>query len=404
MNIVRPRLQAQVRRALGRSRAVVLAGPRQSGKSTLAASLVPRGGARWFDLENPVDLQRLQEPMTAITALRALAGDPAGPGTDPIVIDEVQLAPGLFPVLRVLIDRSPANGQFLLLGSASPALLRQAGESLLGRVEVIEIGGFDLEEAGPARQAELWLRGGYPRALLAASDADSLAWRTQAIQRHVETDLPQFGIKVAAPAMLRFWRMLAHCHGQVWNAADPARSLAVSEPTVRRHLDVLTQTFMLRQLQPWHQNLGKRQVKAPKLYFRDTGLLHALMGVPTMDDLLAHPRSGASWEGFALEQVLRIAAPDEAYFWATHNGAELDLLLFKDGRRIGVEFKRADAPGITPSMRIALHDLQLDRLYVVYPGERRYALAERMEVVPLAALLPEAGMPAAQGAPGGAVR
>jgi predicted AAA+ superfamily ATPase len=381
MDIARTRLQAQVRRALARSRAVVLAGPRQSGKSTLAAGLVARTGVRWFDLENPVDLQRLQEPMTALTALQQLAG--AGP----IVIDEVQLAPGLFPLLRVLIDRSPTNGQFLLLGSASPALLRQAGESLLGRVELIEVGGFDIDEVTPARQDGLWLRGGYPRSFLAEDDGDSLAWRTQAIQRHLESDLPQFGINVAAPAMLRFWRMLAHFHGQVWNAADPARSLAVSEPTVRRWLDVLTQTFMLRQLQPWHQNLGKRQVKAPKVYFRDTGLLHALMGLPTMDALLHHPRCGASWEGFALEQVLRMAAPDEAYFWATHNGAELDLLLLKDGQRVGVEFKRADAPGVTPSMKIAMHDLLLDRLYVVYPGTLRYALGERMEAVPLAALV-----------------
>ena len=388
MDIPRKRLQAQVLGALARSRAVVLAGPRQSGKSTLAAGLVPRGGARWFDLEDPVDLQRLEQPMTALTALLDVhpSADRAG-ATGPIVIDEVQLAPGLFPVLRVLIDRSPANGQFLLLGSASPALLRQAGESLLGRVEVVEVSGFDLQEVTPAAQNDLWLRGGYPRSFLAASDADSLVRRTQAIQRHVETDLPQFGVNVAAPAMLRFWRMLAHCHGQIWNAADPARSLAVSEPTVRRYLDVLTQTFMVRQLQPWHQNLGKRQVKAPKLYFRDTGLLHALMGLPDMDALLHHPRSGASWEGFALEQVLRIAAPDEAYFWATHNGAELDLLLIKDGRRVGVEFKRADAPGMTTSMKIAMHDLQLDRLYVVYPGERRYALTERIEAVPLAALI-----------------
>ena len=388
MDIPRKRLQSQVLGALARSRAVVLAGPRQSGKSTLAAGLVPRGGARWFDLENPVDLQRLQQPMTALTALLDMhpAADPAA-ATGPIVIDEVQLAPGLFPVLRVLIDRSPANGQFLLLGSASPALLRQAGESLLGRVEVVEVSGFDLQEVTPAAQNILWLRGGYPRSFLAASDVDSMVWRTQAIQRHVETDLPRFGVNLAAPAMLRFWRMLAHCHGQVWNAADPARSLAVSEPTVRRYLDVLTQTFMVRQLQPWHQNLGKRQVKAPKLYFRDTGLLHALMSLPDMDALLHHPRSGASWEGFALEQVLRIAAPDEAYFWATHNGAELDLLLIKDGRRVGVEFKRADAPGITASMQIAMHDLQLDRLYVVYPGERRYALTERIEAVPLAALI-----------------
>lgn len=384
VKVERKRLQAQVRCALARSRAVVLAGPRQSGKTTLAASLVPRGGARWFDLEDPVDQQRLTQPMTALEALGAAGGSEAGP----IVIDEVQLAPGLFPLLRVLIDRSESTGQFLLLGSASPTLLRQAGESLLGRVEVIEVSGFDLDELGASRQTELWLRGGYPRAFLAASDVDSMVWRTQAIQRHVEVDLPQFGVNVAPPAMLRFWRMLAHYHGQVWNAADPARSLAVSEPTVRRHLDVLTQTFMLRQLHPWHQNLGKRQVKAPKLYFRDTGLLHALMGVPTLDALLTHPRCGASWEGFALEQVLRIAAPDEAYFWATHNGAELDLLMFKSGRRIGVEFKRADAPQVTPSMRIAMRDLQLDHLYVVYPGQRRYVLGDRMDVVPLAALLP----------------
>ena len=385
MHITRTRLQAQVLRALGRSRAVVLAGPRQSGKSTLAAGLVPRHGARWFDLENPVDLQRLQEPLMALTALQMLAS--ASAPTGPIVIDEVQLAPGLFAVLRVLIDRSPANGQFLLLGSASPALLRQAGESLLGRVEVIEVGGFDIDEVTPTRQTALWLRGGYPRAFLATNDADSMAWRTQAIQRHVESDLPQFGVNIAAPAMLRFWRMLAHYHGQVWTAADPARSLAVSEPTVRRYLDVLTQTFMVRQLQPWFQNLGKRQVKAPKIYFRDTGLLHNLMGLPTLDALLHHPRCGASWEGFALEQVLRIAQPDAAYFWATHNGAELDLLLFKNGQRVGVEFKRADAPGVTLSMNIAMHDLQLDRLYVVYPGTLRYPLGERMEAVPLAALV-----------------
>ena len=397
MDIVRADLKAQVLRALGRSRAVVLAGPRQSGKSTLAGSLVARGGARWFDLENPVDRQRLQEPMTALAALQALPGVAgsrhrgaravASPQAGTVVIDEVQLAPGLFPVLRVLIDQSPANGQFLLLGSASPALLRQAGESLLGRVEVIEVGGFNIDEVGSDQQTALWLRGGFPRSFLAANDADSLAWRTQAVQQHVQVDLPQFGVDVPPPAMLRFWRMLAHFHGQVWNAADPARSLAVSEPTVRRWLDVLTQTFMLRQLQPWHQNLGKRQVKAPKIYFRDTGLLHALMGLPTLDALLSHPRSGASWEGFALEQVLRLAAPDEAYFWATHNGAELDLLLLKGGERVGVEFKRADAPGVTRSMQIAMADLQLDRLYVVYPGTLRYPLADRMEAVPLAALV-----------------
>ena len=284
-------------------------------------------------------------------------------------------------MLRVLIDRSDGPGQFLLLGDASPALLRQTSDSLLGRVEVVEVAGFDLAEVGVQRQRGLWLRGGFPPSFLARSDADSLAWRLQAVQRHVEADLPQFGVNVPAPAMLRFWRLLAHLHGQLWSAAEPARSLGISEPTVRRYLDVLTQTLMLRQLQPWHANVGKRQVKAPKLYFRDSGLLHALM---------AHPRSGASWEGLVVEQVLRIAQPDDACFWATHAGAELDLLLFKGGRRVGVEIKRMDALRLTPSMQIALHDLELDALYVVYPGERRYRLADRVEVVPLEALLPEA--------------
>jgi predicted AAA+ superfamily ATPase len=379
--VARPLLFARLQRALGRARAVVLAGPRQTGKSTLAAMHVPRRGARWFDLEHPVDRDRLQQPLTALEPLAA------GGEHGPVVIDEVQLAPELFPVLRVLIDRCDAPGQYLLLGSASPALLRQTSESLLGRVEVVEVGGFDLGEVGAGHQRELWQRGGYPPSFLAAADADSLAWRLQAVQRHVESDLPQLGVNIPAPAMLRYWRMLAHLHGQIWNAAEPARSLGISEPTVRRYLDVLTQTFMLRQLQPWHANLGKRQVKAPKIYFRDSGLLHALLGIGDFDALLSHPRSGASWEGFVAEQVLRIAQPDEAYFWATHGGAELDLLLLRGGKRIGVEIKRSDAPKVTSSMQIALRDLQLDRLYVVYPGERRYRVAERIEAVPLAALL-----------------
>jgi predicted AAA+ superfamily ATPase len=377
MFIPRRRLEAAVERALGRSRAVALVGPRQSGKSTLARRFLSPTDPSYFDLENPIDRARLDEPMSALSPLGGM-----------VVIDEVQLVPALFPILRVLVDRSDQPGQFLLLGSASPALLRQAGESLLGRLEVIEVGGFDLEEASPAQKDKLWTRGGYPRSFLADSDEDSLAWRLGAINRLVEVDLPQFGINVPAPAMLRFWRMLAHFHGQTWNAADPARSMGVSEPTVRRYLDHLTQAFMVRQLQPWFENLAKRQVKAPKIYFRDTGLLHALLGVASMPQLLAHPRSGASWEGFALEQVLRIAQPDEAYFWATHAGAELDLLLMKGGRRVGVEFKRADAPRLTPSMQIAMADLRLDALYAVYPGDRRYALAAGIEAVPLAALLP----------------
>jgi predicted AAA+ superfamily ATPase len=252
--------------------------------------------------------------------------------------------------------------------------------------------GFGLAEVGVAAQAQHWLRGGFPRSYLAASDADSLAWRASAISSHVEVDIPQFGLGIAAPAMLRFWRMLAHCHGQVWNAAEPARSLGVSEPTVRRYLDTLTHTLMVRQLQPWHENLGKRQVKAPKVYFRDSGLLHALMGVGTLPELLAHPRCGASWEGFALEQVLRMARPDAAYFWATHQGAELDLLLLRGEQRIGVEFKRADVPTVSRSMRTAFQDLKLERLYVVYPGAHRFELGDRIEAVPLSALLPPPGI------------
>jgi len=379
----RPDLDQSIRTALARSRAVVLNGPRQSGKSTMAQGLLSRHSPNYFDLENPLHAQRLAQPMDTLANLTGL-----------VVIDEVQRAPGLFPVLRVLIDRSDAPGQYLLLGSASPALLRQAGESLLGRVETLEVSGFNLQEVcGPARYSpetasRLWLRGGFPRSYLAASDEDSMAWRANAIASHVEVDLPQFGINIAAPAMLRFWRMLAHYHGQIWSASNPARSLGVSEPTVRNYLDTLTQTLMVRQLQPWHENLGKRQVKAPKIYFRDTGLLHALMGTTTLPELMAHPHSGASWEGFALEQVLRIARPDEAFFWATHQGAELDLLMLKGRQRVGVEFKRADAPRITPSMRIAMHDLKLDALYVVYPGMQRFSLGQGVEAVPLWALLP----------------
>lgn len=382
--IPRPALHADLARALGRSRAVVLAGPRQSGKTTLARQVLAPDSPNYFDLENPLDAARLAEPMATLGPLQGL-----------VVIDEVQRRPALFAALRVLIDRSDRPGQFLLLGSASPALHRQAGESLLGRVETIEVGGFDLAEAAAAdgvdRAGErLWLRGGFPRAYLAASDADGFAWCRQAIASHVELDLPQFGVGVAAPAMLRFWRMLAHGHGGIWSAADPARSLGVSEPTVRRYLDVLTQTLMVRQLQPWYANLSKRQVKAPKVYLRDSGLLHALLDIATLPQLLSHPRCGASWEGFALEQVLRLAKPDEAYFWATHQGAELDLLLLAGHRRIGVEFKRVDAPSVTRSMRIAIDDLRLDALYIVYPGDRRFAVAPGIEAVPLWAMLPAA--------------
>jgi predicted AAA+ superfamily ATPase len=376
MRIDRARLRARIAAALGRSRGVVLIGPRQVGKTTLARSFVPAGAANYFDLEDPRVEAQFDAPMTLLERATGL-----------VVVDEVQRAPQLFKILRVLMDRETAPAKFLLLGSASPELLRQSSESLAGRVEVIETGGFTFDETGPGALSALWLRGGYPLSFLAPSDEDSRGWRRAFIRLFIERDLPHLGINVPAPAMRRFWTMVAHLNGQIWNAADPARSLGVNESTVRRHLDWLTQTFMVRQLQPWFENLGKRQVKSPKVYFRDTGLLHELLGVTREAELLAHPKSGASWEAFALEQTLRIAAPDEAWFWATHAGAELDLLMIRNGRRVGVEFKRADAPRVTPSMRVAMQNLRLDALYAVYPGERRYALAENIEAVPLTALI-----------------
>ena len=388
--IQRPGLVSRVRAALRRSRVVALVGPRQSGKTTLARMLVPGDSARYFDLEDPASLARLAEPMTALAGLKGI-----------VVIDEVQRRPDLFPVLRVLADRKPLPARFLVLGSASPALLRQSSESLAGRLEIIEIAGFSLAEVGAAALDRHWLRGGFPLSFTARTQADSAAWRRQFVRTFLERDLPQLGSNVPAEALRRFWTMLAHFHGQIWSAADPARSLGVSEPAVRRYLDLLTGVYMVHQLKPWHQNLGKRQVKSPKAYIRDTGLLHALLGIDTAHELLVHPRSGASWEGYAVEETLKAVQPEEAYFWATHQGAELDLLLFRRGGRFGVEIKRADAPVVTPSMRIALHDLKLEHLTVLYPGSQRYALAERITVVPVAAVAegPDAIFPRRKAAP-----
>lgn len=373
--VERTRWADTIRRSLRRSRVVALVGPRQCGKTTLARGFVDLRSANYFDLEDPVSLARLAEPMTALRGLR---------GT--VVIDEVQRRPDLFPVLRVLADRKPLPARFLILGSASPELLRQTSETLAGRVEIIELIGFSLDELDSAKLSRHWLRGGFPLSYLARSEADSLAWRTQFVRTFVERDLRQMGVQIPAAALLRFWSMLAHYHGQVWNAAEPARSLGVSEPTVRRYLDLLSGLFMARQLLPWHENLGKRQVKAPKVYVRDSGLLHQLLGLQTQVQLQNHPKCGASWEGYALEQVLHAAKPDSSYFWATHNGAELDLLLLRRGRRFGVEFKLADAPTLSRSMQIALDDLGLDHLSVIYPGDTHYRLADRVQVVPLASI------------------
>ena len=366
-------LLSQIRHALRRSRVVALIGPRQSGKTTLARQIVPPDSPRYFDLEEPTSLARLAEPMTALAPLRGV-----------IVIDEVQRRQDLFPMLRVLADRRPLSARFLILGSASPELLRQSSESLAGRLETITLPGFTLAEVGTRALNRHWLRGGFPRSFLARTHEDSLRWRNEFIQTFLERDLPQLGVSIPAQALRRFWAMVAHYHGNIWNAAEPARSLGVSEPTVRRYLDLLTGVFLVRQLPPWHENLGKRQVKAPKVYVRDCGLLHALLGVRTDAELLHHPKCGASWEGYAIEEALNLVQPDDAYFWATHQGAELDLLLLKNGRRFGMEIKRTDAPTLTPSMRIALDDLRLEHLIVLYPGMRRYPLSTRVTAVPLA--------------------
>lgn len=375
--VVLPRriLLSTLRRAVKRARVVVLIGPRQSGKTTLAREVADLTSLNYFDLEDPVSLARLEEPMTALSPLTGL-----------VVIDEVQRRPDLFPVLRVLADRTRGRARFLILGSASGDLLRQTSESLAGRTERIEVGGFNVEELGSAAVHRAWRRGGFPRSYLARSERDSVAWRENFVQTLLERDFPQWGVRVPAVALRRFWTMLAHYHAQTWNAAEPARSLGVTEPTTRRYLDLLTDAFMIRQLQPWHANIRKRQVKAPKIYVRDSGLLHQLLGIETQKQLMTHPKMGASWEGFVIEQVLATQTHDEAFFWATHQGAEIDLILRRGRELLGVECKHADAPQLTRSMRTALEELGLSRILVVYPGSTRYPLSKQVEVIPLTAL------------------
>lgn len=364
-----------IRAALGRSRIVTLIGPRQCGKTTLAREFLPEDSANYFDLEDPISLSRLDEPMTALGSLEGL-----------VVIDEVQRRPELFPILRVLVDRKGYKGRFLILGSASGDLLRQSSETLAGRMETLTLSGFNLGELGYESMAQHWLRGGFPLSFLAATETDSMAWRKAFIQALLERDLPQWGVRTSSTALWRFWTMLAHYHGQTWNAAEPARAMGVSESTTRRYLDLLSNAFMVRQLQPWHANLRKRQVKSPKIYIRDSGLLHQLLGLGSERELMTHPKIGVSWEGYVIEEVLHSVRPDEAFFWATHQGAEIDLVLRINGKMLGVECKRTDAPGMTPSIRIALNDLKLDAVAVIYPGSRRFSIAPGVEAVPLSSV------------------
>ncbi len=370
--IYRSQWHDRIETALKRSRILTLVGPRQCGKTTLARDFVAEDSVNYFDLEDPVSLARLDEPMTALGSLQGL-----------IVIDEIQRRPELFPVLRVLVDRKSFTGQFLILGSASGDLLRQSSETLAGRMETLNLRGFSLLELSESAQQQHWLRGGFPLSYLALSEVDSLAWRKGFIQTLLERDFPQWGIRTSATALWRFWTMLAHYHGQTWNAAEFARAMGVSESTTRRYLDLLSDVFMVRQLQPWYANIRKRQVKSPKIYVHDSGLLHQLLGITNERDLLTHPKIGASWEGYVIEEVLSAVQPDDVWFWATHQGAEIDLLLRKNGQMVGVECKRTDAPRMTPSIRTALSDLKLDKVIVVYPGDKRFSLSDQVEAMPL---------------------
>ncbi|MDD5069631.1 MAG: ATP-binding protein [Candidatus Omnitrophica bacterium] len=369
--IKRKEITRSITQALGRGRIVSLLGPRQCGKTTLARQFAEPGSSLYFDLEDPVDNAKMGEPKNVLENLR---------GT--VVIDEVQRQPELFPLLRVLADRVPLPAKFLILGSASPGLIKHAGESLAGRVERITIGGFSLDEVGAKNSNLLWLRGGLPRAFLAKTDQESFTWLKEYTQSFVERDLPLHGVSLPPMTLLRFWIMLAHYHGQIFNASEIARSLGISVMTVKRYVDVLTGVFMIRQVQPLIGNLKKRHVKSPKIYFSDTGILHSLLGIQTMTDLSAHPKYGASWEGFVIGEVLRSVKPHGVYFWATHQGAEIDLVFNKGGRMYGVEIKRADAPTMTPSMRIALEDLKLQRIAVIYPGKQRYSIHKQVDVFP----------------------
>lgn len=374
----RPVYAQLVRCRLAANPVVSLLGPRQVGKTTLARRIAgEHQQAHFFDLENPTEASRLREPLTALEPLEGL-----------VVIDEVQRLPELFPLLRVLADRRPLKARFLLLGSASPSLVRGVSESLAGRVAFVDLHGFDLGEVGAKEWRQLWWRGGHPPAFLANADGTAREWLEALIRTLVERDVPQLGITIPAATLRRFWSMVAHFHGQTWNAAEFARSLGTAESTARRYLDVLSSMFLVRQLPPWFENLGKRQVKAPKIYVRDCGILHALLGLASPAVLEGHPKLGASWEGFALEQVMARAGERNVWYWATHAGAELDLLVQMGGRRLGLEFKHADAPSLTKSMHIARQDLKLERLLVVTPGRQSYPLADWAEVVGIRDLMP----------------
>jgi hypothetical protein len=372
--IARHRELETLRGLLKRHPVVGVVGARQVGKTTLARAFASQteDPTYYFDLENPEDMARLADPMMALKEHKGL-----------VVVDEVQRYPELYAVLRVLVDRPKSPARFLVLGSASPALLRQTSETLAGRIIYHELQGLALDEVGVKESSRLWLRGGFPRSYLAGTLGESDEWRRGFIKTFLERDLPQLGINIRSVTLHRFWTMLAHYHGQVFNASEFGRSFGVADTTVRNYLDLLTSALVVRQLQPWHENISKRQVKAPKVYLADTGVLHTLLNMKTLRELEGHPKVGASWEGFVLEQILRHleARREECFFWATHGGAELDLLIIRGKRRIGFEIKRTSSPKVTPSMRSGLADLGLQRLYVIHAGEHSFDMQEKVRAI-----------------------
>jgi len=372
--IDRERHARQITGLLKRFPVVAILGARQVGKTTLAASIAPNVSNRVirFDLENPSDLARLADPLLALQEPKGL-----------IVLDEVQRRPDLFPVLRVLADRKPVYARFLVLGSAAPDLLRQSSESLAGRIAYYELPGLAVREVGLEHADRLWVRGGFPKAFLARSDREGMEWRQAFIRTFLERDLPALGVNIAADTMRRFWSMLAHHHAQLWNASEIGRSFGVADTTVRNYLDKLTDALVVRQLKSWHENIGKRQVKSPKIFIRDSGLLHSLLNLPTKRDIEGHPKLGASWEGFVIDQLVQqlCVSPEETFHWRTHQGAELDLLVVRGGLRLGFEVKRTVAPSLTPSMRTAMHDLKLKSLTVIHAGDQTFPLADKVEAV-----------------------
>lgn len=373
--IERAELLGQVEYSLERNPVTAILGPRQCGKTTLAREVGRREKAVYFDLEDPGDQARLANPQLALESLRGV-----------VILDEIQRRPELTMLLRVLADRRPLPCRFIVLGSASPDLLRQASDSLAGRIHFVDMSGFTLGEVGGDESDRLWLRGGFPKSFLADDEEDSRQWRMSFVRTFLERDMPQMGVQIQAEVLRRFWTMVAHYHGQIWNGSQIGASLGVTHHTTRRYLDVLSGAFVARQLQPWFENLGKRVVKSPKVYVRDSGLLHSLLNIPDQSALQSHPKLGASWEGFVIEQILAWAGERNAYFWATQSGAELDLMVIANGKRWGFEVKYQDAPTITKSMRIAMQDLKLEKLWVVYPGRTSYPMDEKIECISLAHL------------------